>query len=413
MLLINFRGKYIDMDIVEIEDVKEGSTRKRRRSELEEAVITILDTGTTEKRKRANDEGTEDKSMDFQEPSSSKDIHIESQAVSEQSKATREINKTSRKELTIEDDEPSSSSTVKEKTDQSKGETPKPVKITIQTKLTRHVVKTPTQNSVKSSTTNDKLQNSEKSTTPQKHKSKRDKSLNERNKEDISKAERRRSKGNRSLSNNSSKSDETSSNKDKPKENSIKSKTVDTVKSANDKNTALNIHNNMNTLDDNISLAAIARESGTNIEPNNVSGLPTISSVVSLSTAHGPKAYTSTEPKTVEITIEADPDSSIFTPTSTDNIVNVKDAANKLQKLRKENEPMVGRVGVRAFARMKSPEKETNDHMQVEIKAEPIDLDEPERHTEKMDLMNAFKLRPVNPSTSLREVRINKVILYI
>lgn len=167
--------------------------------------------------------------------------------------------------------------------------------------------------------------------------------------------------------------------------------------------------------EDDISLAAIAREN-----KNPASGLPTISNVVSLSTTAVKTSTTNTKnitnskntaPKTIEITIEANSDSSIFTPTSMGNVGNMKEAVFKLQKLRSEttSEPFVGRVGVKAFARMTSPD--VNDD--VEVKTEPIDLDEMDenRQTEKMDLMNACKLQPVSQAQNLRDVRINKVVI--
>lgn len=177
--------------------------------------------------------------------------------------------------------------------------------------------------------------------------------------------------------------------------------------------------------DDDTSLAVIARESRTVvISSNNQSGLPTISSVRSLSITAQNTATTSsktiTTTNTADVRVEPVPDlvPCSSTPTTTDKEKNAKDAS-KLQKIRNDAEPMVGRVGVRAFARMSSIEqspsnKNAADDVQVEIKAEPIDVDDSDRHTEKMNLMNAFKLRPVNPShttSNLREVRINKVLV--
>lgn len=176
--------------------------------------------------------------------------------------------------------------------------------------------------------------------------------------------------------------------------------------------------------DDDTTLAVLARESTKSIVTTNITGLPMISSVRSLSTTAQLTGLTitrtTTTANTIDITEEANSDSSIFTPTSTDNVKTMQDAMSKLQRLRNDVEqPVVGRVGVRAFARMTSPERQsTNDEVQVEIKAEPIDLDEPDRHMEKMDLMNAFRLRPVNPQhvapnppMTLRDVRINKVVV--
>lgn len=176
--------------------------------------------------------------------------------------------------------------------------------------------------------------------------------------------------------------------------------------------------------DDDVSLAIIRDTKNSN------TGLPTISNVVSLSTSAQATSSTTTKttintknttPKTkptpstsksIEITVEAHPNSSIFTPTSAGNVDNMQEAINKLQKLRNETtttESLVGRVGVKAFARMTSPD--VND--EIEVKTESIDLDEEdeERQLEKMDLMNACRLQPVNQTQSLRDVRINKVIV--
>nr|XP_049698080.1 protein kinase C-binding protein 1 isoform X4 [Helicoverpa armigera] len=173
--------------------------------------------------------------------------------------------------------------------------------------------------------------------------------------------------------------------------------------------------------DDDTTLAVLARETAKALVTTNNTGMPTISCVRSLSTTAQLTGVTitktTTNANTIDITEEATSDSSIFTPTSTDNVNTMKDAVSKLQKLRSDAEPVVGRVGVRAFARMTSPERPANEEVQVEIKAEPIDLDDADRHMEKMDLMNAFRLRPVNPQNlpnstmSLRDVRINKVVV--
>ena len=173
--------------------------------------------------------------------------------------------------------------------------------------------------------------------------------------------------------------------------------------------------------DDDTTLAVLARETSKSTVSSNNTGLPTITCVRSLSTTAQHSGVTitrTTTNATIDITEEATSDSSIFTPTSSESVVTLQDAVSKLQRLRNEPEPLVGRVGVRAFARMTSPEKQSaNDEVQVEIKAEPIDLDEADRHMEKMDLMNAFRLRPVNPQPvpnppmNLRDVRINKVVV--
>lgn len=174
--------------------------------------------------------------------------------------------------------------------------------------------------------------------------------------------------------------------------------------------------------DDDTTLAVLARETSKSTVSSDSTCLPTISCVRSLSTTAQQSGVTATKTttnvSTIDITEDAPSDSSIFTPTSSENVTTMQDAVTKLQRLRNDPEPVVGRVGVRAFARMTSPERQTiNDEVQVEIKSEPVDLDDADRHMEKMDLMNAFRLRPVNPQNvpnppiSLRDVRINKVVV--
>lgn len=64
------------------------------------------------------------------------------------------------------------------------------------------------------------------------------------------------------------------------------------------------------------------------------------------------------------------------------------------------SQTLVGRVGVRSFARMQSPPAENrNRTVEVEVKREPIELDDATRQSEKMELMNNFRLRPVNPQS--------------
>ncbi|XP_073946662.1 uncharacterized protein isoform X2 [Choristoneura fumiferana] len=164
------------------------------------------------------------------------------------------------------------------------------------------------------------------------------------------------------------------------------------------------------------------------------SGMPTISSVRSLSAPTPPtpsassatpaapatpartaNTATTAKTKTTQVTVEVNADSSIFTPTSTDNVRNMKEAVNKLQKLRTGFEqPQVGRVGVRAFARMTSPpekQAKTSD-MQIEIKTEPMDfeeLDVTQATTSVLDSLRPRATPSVAPS-NLREVRISKVV---
>lgn len=169
------------------------------------------------------------------------------------------------------------------------------------------------------------------------------------------------------------------------------------------------------------------------------SGMPTISSVRSLSATALPAPPTAPVPpppatpaasptpgratntastaktKTTQVTFEVNADSSIFTPTSTVNVRNMKDAVSKLQKLRSGFEqPQVGRVGVRAFARMTSPpEKQAkSSDVQVEIKTEPMDFEELDVTQATTSVLDSLRPRPaptVAP-TNLREVRISKVV---
>ncbi|XP_048005449.1 protein kinase C-binding protein 1-like [Leguminivora glycinivorella] len=135
--------------------------------------------------------------------------------------------------------------------------------------------------------------------------------------------------------------------------------------------------------------------------------------------ASAPAAPPATRSKTAPITVEVNPDSSIFTPTSTDNVRNMKDAVNKLQKLRSGFDPpansQVGKVGVRAFARMTSPpekQAKSNDVV-VEIKSEPMDYEDCDAPQETSTVLESLRPRPIAPVVSapnLREVRISKVI---
>ncbi|KAJ8734945.1 hypothetical protein PYW08_014195 [Mythimna loreyi] len=274
--------------------------------------------------------------------------------------------------------------------------------------------------------------------------SKSDKTPGEKSKEARSRAEKRRiSRSSRSTNSTSStrssdkaeKNGEGSSKEKRRGSNSSakeKDKDSDSDKSKMEKQTSPKSTPDLLTpksvkdrlqFDDDTTLAVLARESTKSIVTTNIAGLPTISSVRSLSTTAQQTGVTitktTTTANTIDITEEATSDSSIFTPTSTENVKTMQDVVSKLQRLRNDAEPVVGRVGVRAFARMTSPERQnTNDEVQVEIKAEPIDLDDADRHMEKMDLMNAFRLRPVNPQNivpnppmNLRDVRINKVVV--
>lgn len=371
-----------------------------------------------EKKKKADDKSAEN------EPSCSKDDRSKDSKTKDEKinkEVTESVKKaieTKTKDKTPKDNEPSSSTSDQE----SQRVTPiKLVALPRANKLTPKLFTT-TKVSPKSSPKED-----DKTKDPQK--SKKAKLL-------VNEKEKRRNSRNRSSTNATStpKGDKTTEKKtdtDSNKEKEVKSKEGSSKKKDSDSNNANKslkaksvTPSNKDRLhfDDDTNLAVLARESR-----YSNSGLPTITSVRSLSTTalntSTGSTITTTNAKSAEVT-EANSDSSIFTPTSTDNVRNMKDAVSKLQKLRNNAEPVVGRVSVKAFARTTEPNQ--SDDVQVEIKAEPIDLDEEneERQMEKMDLMNACKLRPVsqvqNPpqsqsqpqkAQSLRDVRINKVVV--
>ncbi|XP_013166931.1 PREDICTED: protein kinase C-binding protein 1-like isoform X2 [Papilio xuthus] len=402
----SINDKSMEVDMV---SPKKEPSRKRRRSDLEEAVVTILSVNNSpvaEKRKRTNGEAKAIKSEEIKEKNTATD-----------NKQIETI-KDEVMDTTNNDNEPSSSTSKENTTD------PTSPKIIIKVKLPKSTPKNKDKNNIE-----------EMSTT--KKQPKLDKSSN-LEKDDKPKSEKRRNSKNKVLNNNGDKIikikqysyEKKIDNLDKSADKDLKEDTNNKIKELDVNKTKKNIPKtnseeqksaNAAPADDDLSLAVIARESKTNIINNNITGLPTITSVRSLlipkSTENSSKIINTPATTTsIEITIEDTSESSIFTPTSTDNVRNMKEAVTKLQKLRNETDPPpVGRVGVRAFARMSSLEitpKEKNP-IQVEIKSEPIDLDDIDRHNEKMDLMNAFKLQPVNPpvSTSLREVRINKLVV--
>lgn len=418
-MIVKLRFRSIDIDMIS----PKKEPKKRRRSDLEEAVVTILNVNNSpvaEKRKRTNGEAKAIKKEEIKEKITTPTNPVSTPKIKPHEPTTvNEVIETTNNE----DNEPSSTSVKENNTE------PISPKIIIKVKLP----KTSTPKNKDAS----KDKNSTNEITTRQKQPKPDK-ISDLQKEDKPKSEKRRNSKNKVLNNNGDKiikikqySNEKNIDKtvDKPdidvKENNSdnKDKEVEINKSVIKIAPKISSDGSKDAnapLEDDVSLAVIARESKTNIINNNVTGLPTISSVRSLvipkSTESSPKIVNIPTTTSIEITIEDTSESSIFTPTSTDNVRNMKEAVTKLQKLRNDNDPPpVGRVGVRAFARMSSLEitpKETNP-IQVEIKSEPIDLDDIERHNEKMDLMNAFKLQPVNPpvNTNLREVRINKVVV--
>ncbi|CAH2099657.1 unnamed protein product [Euphydryas editha] len=410
------KDKSIEIDVCPPKE-KEIS-KKRRRSELEEAVITIIETSSSEKRKKVDMEksevgpGLESKTEKRTEDKpNTKEASKTTETPMDKINAEPSTSKNNVKESTSTITEKESTSTLTEK--ESTAETT-PAKINIKIKPTR---------------TSTPKEKDEKPTTPKQRPVRSDKSTPVEKEKQESKAQKRRNSRNRSQNNiqvgkvekptekKNDKDNINSNAKDKSKETSnIKNKDSETDKITEKSNVTESPRNSKDKsqLDDDTSLAVIAREVTKSTNP----GLPTISSVRSLSTSQNSETSSkiSTNTKNNDVIVTANSDSSIFTPTSTDNVRNMKEAVNKLQKLRTDSEtPLVGRVGVRAFARMTSPpEKQTNkptETVEVEIKSEPIDFDDADRQSEKMDLMNAFHLRPVNPPTGLRGVRINKVVV--
>ncbi|XP_075984637.1 MYND-type zinc finger-containing chromatin reader Zmynd8-like isoform X2 [Anticarsia gemmatalis] len=433
---------------------KNGETsRKRRRSELEEAVITIMEsTPIPEAKRRKNDnkQETEKKKPDEQKPSSSKEI--ENKPETEATKIDVDGEDTS--DEIIIDDEPSSSS--KSDLDKEKNQRVTPIRIALVQKDKKHNLR-PSAAKEAMAKIIAPNKDSEKNINLRQKPSRTDKAGDKTPREEkIAKGEKRRNSRNNRSSSNTPKSDrprrysiekktdkvaEPSTSKDKGKEgNTSKDKQKETPTTSKEKPKETTNKDAETTkkdkpstestksvkdrlqFDEDKTLAVLARENKTVILSSHTQCLPTISCVRSLSTVAQNTPTTSTKvttsAKSTEVTIAANSDC-IFTPTSTDSVRNMKDATSKLQKLRSDAESHVGRVGVRAFARMTSPERSPNnnkkDDVQVEIKSEPIDVDDADRQVEKLNLMNAFRLRPVNPpptpTSNLREVRINKVLV--
>ncbi|XP_037871760.1 MYND-type zinc finger-containing chromatin reader Zmynd8 isoform X4 [Bombyx mori] len=413
--------KLMEVDESAVKDTKETeNSRKRRRSCVTDT--PVQDNTANEKKKRVDDEKS-DKKIDTKDMSN---------------KELPKIKKKEPENVIIPIDDDDSVISIDESNDSVKGKekiveknrTVTPIKI-ILPKHNRHTPKSSgTRESPRTSTPNDKsllvTPKDERSASKQKNKPGRS-STERQSRESKSRHEKRRnSKSNKSLNGSISSKNEkndrmktdknnenpNAANKEKPasKISVIKVKDSEAIKLAEKTPPAEAVKSvkDRTAEDDDTSLAAIARDTARNADSvimSNPPGMPTISSVRSLSTLAQGTSTTTTKTNTasasVDITADSAPDSSALSNT---------DSA-KSQKARNENEPMVGRVGVRAFARMTSPERNKTNNVQVEIKTEPIDLDDPSRHMEKMDLMNAFKLRPVNQSSSLREVRFNKVVV--
>lgn len=420
------------------------SSRKRRRSDLEEAVLTVIETSYNSPEPKRKKQEKEKKKYEENEPSSSKEVsHKLNNDEHRTDKSNRNVEKTN-DEVQGKDNEPTSST--RSDSEKEKNQRVTPIRIALVQKDRRHNLRTNTAKEAMAKILNptrekDRDKDHERNTpTKQKH-SKTEKNGDKTPKEDKpTRSERRRNSRNKSI-NNTPKADksrrtsaekktektaksenETSSNKEKSKEvkDTPKESNTETERLRKDKTIAPepvkpSVKDRLH-FDDDTSLAVIARESRTVIISNNTPGLPTISCVRSLSTTAQNTGVTITKSATNAGTLDGakatNSDSCLLIPTSSEI---VKDTS-RLQRIRTDAESMVGRVGVRAFARMTSPEKSPNhnDDVEIEIKAEPIDVDDADRQVEKLNLMNAFRLRPVNPPVSaanLREVRINKVLV--
>ncbi|XP_045761349.1 uncharacterized protein LOC123864756 isoform X2 [Maniola jurtina] len=425
----------MEIDDQSVQNKERESTRKRRRSGLEEAVITIINTSSSEKRKKVENEKVKDdkKAESTQENSKKTEVTttISETTISNNNKNEKTVEKANNK--VNEKEVPTTPTIVKEidkevpskKVEKTQVDTSTPVKTTPKIKP------------IKTSTPKEK----EEKTTPKQKPVKPDKPSpieKEKQDESISKSRKRSKSRNRSLNSSQvgkgEKTAEKNSDKDTVSNDNTNDNVKETIIPSKDKESEaekpIEKANKSNTnvtsstkpakdrlhFDDDTSLAVIARETA----KKSFTGLPTISRVRSLSTSAQSTTTTTkttTTPKTVEVTVSAHCALNVFTPTSTDNVRNMKEAVDKLQKLRNETDkPLVGRVGVRSFARMTSPPappEKPNDTVEIEVKSEPIDFDDADRQVEKMDLMRSVQLQPVNPvtSASLRDVRINKVIV--
>ncbi|CAH0722805.1 unnamed protein product, partial [Brenthis ino] len=374
---------------IEVPSKEKEMCRKRRRSELEEAVLTVIETSFCEKRPKIDEN---DKSSATKKSEDIKDKSLVDIVIDVDKPIAAVNNKIVDMDITVLPNEKTKEITNNTEIEPVIDKTP--VKINLKIKPTR------------SSTPKDDKKDEKPNLTPKLKPVRSEKSTPiEKDKQEDKKAQKRRNSRNKSLNSSVSSKEKTTEKKNDNANTNGKEKKENGPNKANEKAVKVDQKSIKDRIqfDDDISLAVIAKQSKTSTV------LPTISSVRSLSTtpqnADAPN-------KNTEIII-ANSDSSIFTPTSTDNVRNMKEAVNKLQKLRSDTETPVGRVGVRAFARMTSPDRpKPTEDVEIEIKSEPIDFDDADRQSEKMDLMNAFHLRPVNPPASnLRGVRINKVVV--
>ncbi|CAG4921978.1 unnamed protein product [Colias eurytheme] len=399
------------------ENEVKNTTRKRRRSDLEEAVITIIDSSSTDRQIDSGTSTPKRSKVNGETNAQTKDVVTE---ITTDKEKPEENGKDKKAEDPVEDKtEKTSTETVQDCEVLPSSTTEKPIKEKSPITSTPIANSTPKRNSLKDKSEKfspkprasrvEKSRSSEKEKREERIKHKirisRNKSLNN------SKSELNTSKVSNKDANNSKHKDTKDKNSETPKDKNTSKQDMPKEKNTSKQDTPKSTKDRLQ-FDDDTSLAVIARDSPKN---TNGTGMPTITSVRSLSTNQQDAFANNSNAKTIEVIIEPNSTASIFIPTSTDNVRNMKEAATKLQKLREGSDVPVGRVGVRAFARMKSaeasPPKPTNS-MEIEIKTEPLDVDDADRQNEKMDLMEACNLRPVNPPVNrLREVRINKVIV--
>ncbi|XP_045530142.1 protein kinase C-binding protein 1-like isoform X1 [Pieris brassicae] len=343
------------MDVEENKDKEKKVSRKRRRSEAEDYVI--INDSTKEKRSRIEKEATTPKQPEKQTDKQKKVIEVRAKGEENEPEKVEEKKKEKIKQKDENNEVPNSTNSTKE------------IVVSV---------------------------NSPKTPKPKaKDKSDKPRRTIERSAEKTEeRKEKRLSRGKSLIVNN------VSADKDKtarPKVRKVtKSTDVEILISKNMINKNLNkslekfkpskerLH-----FDDDTTLAVLAREVSK-------TGMPTITSVRSLSEKRP-------RPGLIEVSVDANSNASVLT---SEESAHSKDG-DKSPKTR-ESEPPVGRVGVRAFARMQAENAPSSD---IEIKPEPIDFDT-DRQMEKLEVMNSFRLQPVNPpATKLREVRINKLVV--
>ncbi|KAL4705265.1 hypothetical protein ACJJTC_010284 [Scirpophaga incertulas] len=414
------KDKAIDVD----EQVVTKESRKRRRSQLQEAVITIIETSSNnEKKKRTEENNENSKRVSLPTPAVSEltnsenhDPIAEKVGIEPKNTTTTDVEKQAPIKLVISTSKTNkyvSKSSIKPAPEQVLPLKIKLNKSDIQKKDKEEKVKLSRRRSSKGN----KSLNGDSTTNKSMDVSFSDKSLDTSgvnkslNTSKTPKTEKSLEKRRNSAVNHS-KSKSKNSN-EISKNNSSFNKSLKLTETPSKPTNTPKTSKERQKIDDNISLAALARAVKNNAVNDDLIGMPTISSVRSLSrTSQNSKTTTKNTavPKIVEvISIESSNDS----VSSIESVKNVNNSGTKSQAQKSGNEnSLVGRVGVRAFARMRSMDKtkDVNNGVTIEIKSEPIDVDEEAaRHSEKMDLMSAFRLRPVNPPGS-QEVRVNKVI---